>query len=73
VAIPDPRSRREVHTRFDEVFQSEAIQIVRSPIRAPRANAHAERFVETIRHPSPTQNPRRDLLGGLLHEYTPAA
>jgi Integrase core domain len=34
---------------FDEVFRIEAIRIVRTPIRAPRANAHAERFVGTIR------------------------
>jgi transposase InsO family protein len=34
---------------FDEVFRSEGIEIVRTPIRAPRANAHAERFVGTLR------------------------
>ena len=34
---------------FDEVFRSEGIRIVRTPIRAPRANAFAERFVGTIR------------------------
>jgi len=34
---------------FDEVFRSERIRIVRTPIRAPRANAVAERFVGTIR------------------------
>jgi putative transposase len=107
---------------FDEVFRIEAIRIVRTPIRAPRANAHAERFVGTIRrecldwllitnrrhlervlrtylehynehrphraldlkapaprrleqprHPPPHKIQRHDLLGGLLHEYTPAA
>ena len=34
---------------FDAVFRSEGIRIVRAPIRAPQANAVAERFVRTIR------------------------
>jgi len=34
---------------FDEVFRSEQIRIIRRPIRAPRANAFADRFVGTIR------------------------
>jgi putative transposase len=34
---------------FDEVFRSEGIRIVKTPVRAPQANAIAERFVRTIR------------------------
>jgi putative transposase len=34
---------------FDAVFTCNSIQIVRTPVRAPRANAIAERFVGTIR------------------------
>jgi putative transposase len=108
---------------FDEVFRSEAVRGVRTPVRAPRANAYAERWVRTVRTKcldwlliwncahlervlriyvrhynhqrphrglglvppaGPHQRPptasavladvsRRDLLGGLLHEYCRAA
>jgi putative transposase len=34
---------------FDTVFRSEGIEIVRTPVRAPKANAVAERFVRTAR------------------------
>jgi putative transposase len=34
---------------FNEVFRSEGIRIVRTPVRAPKANAIAERFVRTVR------------------------
>jgi putative transposase len=108
----------------DQVFQSEGITVIRTPLQAPNANAHAERWVGSVRRecldrllifsrrqlehvlhvytshynrhrphralalcpPEPADgNPallraphdpqlnRRDLLGGLIHEYEHAA
>jgi len=52
---------RDRHTKFaaafDAVFTAIDIKIIKTPVRAPRANAIAERFVGTI---------RRDLLDHLL-------
>jgi putative transposase len=104
---------------FDEVFRTEGIKVIRTPIQAPNANAHAERWVRTLRadcldrililgrrhlehvlrvyrshynehrphralhllppsgrDPTPltatVQLHRRNLLGGLIHEYDAA-
>ena len=42
---------------FDDVFRSEGVEIIRTPFRAPQANAIAERWVGTV---------RRDCLDWLL-------
>jgi len=34
---------------FDEAFRTEGIQVIRTPVEAPKANAIAERFVGTVR------------------------
>ena len=99
---------------FDTVFATEGVEVVRTPYRAPRANAYAERWVRSVREecldhllilgeghlrrvltayvahynrarphqglgqqtPVPHDRQagrgpvrRRDVLGGLLHEY----
>jgi putative transposase len=131
----DDRGRRVgflIHDRdakfpraFDALLGSEKIKVIRTPVRAPNANAHMERWVGSvraecldrllilgrrqlervlrvyIRHynrarphraldlrppdsrirspaetgaaPQPLQVKRRDLLGGLIHEYELAA
>jgi hypothetical protein len=124
------RSRFLVHDRdakfsraFDAVFHGERMRVIRTPLKAPNANAHVERWVGSVRRecldrllifrrrqlehvlrvyvrhynerrphraldlqaPDPPRMPstrgdpvsaavrRRDLLGGLIHEYEAAA
>src|SRR5262249_28395520 len=44
------RARDGKFTRdFDEVFRSEGIRVIKAPVRAPKARAHAERWVGTLR------------------------
>jgi putative transposase len=44
------RDRDSKFTRsFDEVFRSERIRVIRTPVRAPQATAHAERWVGSLR------------------------
>ena len=104
---------------FDEIFRTEGIKVIRTPVQAPNANAFAERWVRTVRtdcldrililgrrhlehvlrvyrrhynehrphralnllppsgrDPTPLKAlnrlQRRDLLGGLIHEYEAA-
>ncbi len=44
------RDRDSKFTRdFDEVFRSEGIRVIKAPVRAPRARAHAERWIGSLR------------------------
>src|SRR4029450_13420762 len=52
----EPQFRLLAHDRdtefsraFDEVFRTEGIDVIRTPVRAPNANAFAECWVRTVR------------------------
>jgi putative transposase len=39
----------KVTAAFDSIFAAEGIEVLRTPVRAPRANADAERWIGTVR------------------------
>ncbi len=44
------RDRDSKFTRdFDEVFRADGIRVIKAPVRAPKARAHAERWVGSVR------------------------
>ena len=40
---------QQVHPYFDELFSSEGIRVIKAPVWAPQARAHAERWVGSVR------------------------
>jgi transposase InsO family protein len=38
---------------FDEVFAGSGVRIIKAPVRSPRANSFAERYVGTLRRECP--------------------
>ncbi len=60
------RDRDSKFTRgFDEVFRSERIRVIKAPVRAPKARAHTQRWVGSVRR----ECPDRLLILGRHHHH----
>jgi putative transposase len=62
-------------TAFGRVFSGNGIRVIKTPVRAPRADSHAERFVGTLRRECLDhvlilgQRHLRKLLAGYVRHY----
>jgi putative transposase len=67
-----PRRPPATELGFDAVFAAEGIKVRTTPVRAPRANASAERWVGAVRREMPDRIPilGRRHLRSVLTEYT---
>ena len=57
-ALVRDRASRFVND-FDEIFRSEGLKILRTPVRVPVANAFAERWIGTLRRELPLRWPHQ--------------
>src|SRR5829696_4202290 len=48
-ALPCSRSDAKFTRSFDDVFRSDGAEVLITPVQAPNANAHAERWIRTVR------------------------
>ena len=55
---------------FDGVFCSDGIRVIKAPVRAPKARAHAERWVGSVRRECLDRVLGRRHLTAVLREYT---
>ena len=57
---------------FDEVFVGSGVRVIKTPVRTPRANSLAERYVGTLRREClrPAPDLRQQRLRQILAEYS---
>ena len=47
--VLDPRQDSKFTAAFDGVFSGNGTRVIKTPVRSPRANSYADRFVGTLR------------------------